>query len=185
MPRTEGESPPITKKQKKGTEKLSNIDHCDKSHCRCLLASFVVNHNLPLQLTKELSDLVTQVINELESDRIFNIVANEKRTKLYALSASSLLQENYLSTLVCEPYSIAIDAAISEGDQELLAIDARYFPLSTATATVTKLLTLLPLEGSATGERIFQMIDSFLFKGLVGESRKRIWLESHLMVPPT
>jgi len=65
-----------------------------------------------------------------------------------------------------------LDEGSLKGSSEYLAISARYLENSTSFITTTKLISLIQLEGSKTGETIYNLLVSLLFTGEDGKLRK-------------
>jgi len=95
------------------------------------------------------------------------------------------LKSKYLHILEDQAYSIALDAGTAEGNEEYLAINARYFESEDATSTKTSLLGLLPFMGSATGESIYKMLTDFYLKDEEANFGSGISSVYQPIMPPT
>jgi len=113
------------------------------------------------------------IANNFYSKDLNEVTGNRNHTVSFTIAIGTVLQSRYLQILGDQPYSIAIDAGTAEGNEEYLAISARYFESEEAMTTRTTLLGLLPFHGSTSGEVIHKMLMKFLFDGPSGELRKR------------
>jgi len=71
------------------------------------------------------------------------------------------------------PFSISIDEGSIKGNTEFLAVSSTYFKDQGSIETQTKLIGLIELEGSRTGETLYDKITQLLFSGERGEMRKK------------
>jgi len=141
---------------------------------RFQMTNFLIKNNLPFNLSENLSKFINSLnqnytSNELSSFRI-------DRNNISDIASNFLgpyFQENYLNILNHTPFSLALDEGSLKGNTEYLAISARYLENNRSLLTTTKLISIIQLEGSKTGETIYNLVVSLLFTGEDGEQRKK------------
>jgi len=83
-----------------------------------------------------------------------------------------MLKEEHTAQLEIKPFSLAIDEA-SNANVQYLAINARYFEKETHKYPITKLISLIKVEDSCTGNAIFNTLKTLLFEGPSGSQRQK------------
>ena len=136
------------------------------------IAKFILKKDLPFSLTKDLVELIHRLAKNFGSD-LLTCKANKNDISKFTLAIGQHLKQQHLKTLVNCPFSLAIDGGTTEGNEEYLGMNARYFSNDSDTKTTTKLIGLIPFTKGASGENILQMIEKFLFSGEEGEIRKK------------
>jgi len=142
------------------------------SYFRFKIANFILKNGLPLSLSEDLGLLVNSLAQKLSNENLVTFHTSRYYTTKFCNSICESLQLAYFKKLANEHYSLAIDVGTSEGNEEYLAVTARYFDSAEAVTTTTTLLGLLPLKGSTTGENKFNVLTNFLFAGKEGVLRK-------------
>jgi len=138
------------------------------------ITNFLIKNNLPFNLSENLSKLINHLtqnynVNELSTFNIDRKCVSEIASNFWG----PYFQENYLTILKDTPFSLALDEGSLKGNTEYLAISARYLESNSSLLTTTKLIALIQLEGSKTGETIYNLVMSLLFSGKDGEIRKK------------
>jgi len=70
------------------------------------------------------------------------------------------------------PFSVAVDEANVKGGTPYLAVTLRYYETEVALSTKTKLLALIEIQGSSTGETLFKLMDDLIFSDSVSRDRR-------------
>lgn len=83
-----------------------------------------------------------------------------------------LIQDKYLKRLEDTPFSLALDEGTVNGTS-YLGIRARYFEKDEDLITKTKLIGLLKMGKSSTGEALKELIDHFMFKDDASGQKRR------------
>ena len=82
------------------------------------------------------------------------------------------LKETYFKMLETSPYSVAMDEGTAKGNITYLAVNARFFTDLNQTKSSTKLLGLIDMSITSSGEKIYEVLEAFLFSSPEGEARK-------------
>ena len=116
--------------------------------------------------------MIQEVINHHDPKLLTGFTANRKTISGIAkLGFSRNLQDFMLETLENRYYSLAVDSATAVGNEEYLAVSAKYLNDEEATFAETRLVGLLPLGSSTTGKTLFEKLSGLLFEGEKGEKR--------------
>jgi len=99
------------------------------------VAKFVLQNNLPINLTDKLITFSKNIANNFDIKDLNEFTGNKNHTASFAIAIGTTLQSRYLQILENQPYSIAIDAGTAERNEEYLAINARCFESEEATTT--------------------------------------------------
>jgi len=147
---------------------------CDpETYFRYEISSFIIKYGLPAELSDKLAFLVNGLAQKLTIANLQSFYTSRYYTSLFNNSICQCLQRSYLEKLETEKFSLAIDSATSEGNEEYLAINARYFASKDSLTTTTTLLGLVPLKANSSGQAIFDLLTRFLFTGEEGSIRKK------------
>jgi len=152
---------------------VSGVKCNPEAYFRYEISSFILKPGLPISLSESLSSLINTLAEKLTLDNLRTFQTTRYYTLIFNNSICESLQQSYLGILSNEKYSLAIDTANSQGNEEYLAINARYFATEDSLTTSTTFLGLLPLKASFSGETIFTILNNFLFTGDEGYARKK------------
>ena len=141
------------------------------------IAKFVIAYNVPLSSSDGLANLVKKLSQLIHAKVSPSVTANRDSTTRFAGAITKVSKENHLRVLENQRFSIAMDCGTTSSNQEFLAISARYLQAEDSTKTTTKLLGLLPIKESSTGELIAKTISEFLFQVNSVKRERRILLE--------
>jgi len=83
-----------------------------------------------------------------------------------------MLKQEYMAQLEIKPFSLAIDEA-SNANVQYLAMNARHFEKETHKYPITKLISLIKVEDSCTGNAIFNTLNTPPFEGKSGSQRQK------------
>jgi hypothetical protein len=70
------------------------------------------------------------------------------------------------------PFSVAVDKGNVKGGTPYLAVTLRYYETDLALSTKTKLLALIEIQGSSTGENLFKLMDDLIFSDSIFRDRR-------------
>jgi len=149
----------------------------NKYQFRFEVASFLIQNNLPFNLSDKLSAFISTLAQKFTSDELSIFTVD--RNHISDIAGSCLgpfFQQSYLNLLKNTPFSLSLDEGSIKGNTEYLAVNARYLETSTSLHTTTKLIAMIQLEGSKTGETLYNLLVSLLFTGSDGEMRKKMCL---------
>jgi hypothetical protein len=145
----------------------------DQYQYRFEFTNFIIQNNLPFNLTDKLNKFINDVAHKYTRTELSSFKIDRKCiSEIAGNFISPYFQEIYLNILKKTPFSLSLDEGSLKGNIEYLAINARYLPSSTSLLTTTKLISLIQLEGSKTGETLYKLLVSLLFTGEDGELRK-------------
>jgi len=149
----------------------------NKYQFRFEVTSFLIQNNLPFDLSDKLSAFISTLVQKFTSDELSIFTVD--RNHISDIAGSCLgpfFQQSYLNLLKNTPFSLSLDEGSIKGNTEYLAVNARYLETSTSLHTTTKLIAMIQLEGSKTGETLYNLLVSLLFTGSDGEMRKKMCL---------
>jgi len=137
-------------------------------------ATFIIQHNLPFILAEKLLSFVQLVTNNHNVEALKNYTLNANHiSQIASRCIESDLQAKYLNLLKRSPFSIALDETSSCNNEEFVAINARLLQEDSYLPT-TKLIALLKIEESSTGENLYNLVHDFLFSGQKETKERRI-----------
>jgi hypothetical protein len=137
------------------------------------ITNFIIQNNLPFYHAQKISTLIKEVnrVHSVESQA--NFACNDTHvTKMSSNTIAPMLKQEYMTQLEIKPFSLAIDEA-SNANVQYLAINARYFEKETHKYPITKLISLIKVEDSCTGNAIFNTLKTLLFEGPSGSQRQK------------
>ncbi len=122
---------------------------------------FLIDCNLPFSLSSKLTKLIKDV-SRLHSVEAFSKFSfDEKNAKIWASDKIlPILKDRYLKRLEETPFCILADAT-SNGNIEYLTVSARFFQTTEDLVPSSKLIALIEIEESITGELVFGKIGNF------------------------
>ena len=164
----------IGKKQKNRNKPLPKNN--ELLNFRFQVAEFLINNNLSFNLAENFAFFLRKLLGEYSVNSLQSFTVNRNHiSEIAKFGISPSLKEEYLKILETTPYSVSLDESGSKGNTQYLAISARFLPSIEATQTVTKLLGLLEMKTSASGETLYQMLTDFLFSNdHEGKRRKNL-----------
>ena len=164
----------IGKKQKNRNKPLPKNN--ELLNFRFQVTEFLINNNLSFNLTENFAFFLRKLLGEYSVNSLQSFTVNRNHiSEIAKFGISPSLKEEYLKILETTPYSVSLDESGSKGNTQYLAISARFLPSIEATQTVTKLLGLLEMKTSASGETLYQMLTDFLFSNdHEGKRRKNL-----------
>ena len=164
-----------TGKHQGNTEKKSSnhsiLNFIESTKCKddssinaeCLMANFIIEHNLPIAISDHLSPLVKKMFPDSKIAKQFAC----KRTKTTQIihEMASDCQSDMSGIIEDSVFSISTDGSSDRGcEHQLYPMVIRYYDKN-AGKILTGLLSLPSCEGASTGENIFQLMDwSFAFQ---------------------
>jgi len=105
------------------------------------MTRFLITHNLPFLLAKDLADFIKKVGNKFNKTTIEETaIYNKQITHIAKNCLANTLQEKYLKLLEKSPFSISIDEGQDKSGKAFLAISARFFPEKTSNRPISKFL---------------------------------------------
>jgi len=141
---------------------------------RVQLSNFLIQNNLPFDLADRQLQFVQTLIQSHAPHNILNYTVNANHVSLVTSECfRPILQEKYFNLLKTSPFSISLDTGTAKGNVNYLNLHARFFATQNDTQTTTKLLGLIELDESSTGETLYNKISSLMFSGLEGQIRRR------------
>jgi len=166
------ESPEIVTEDN-ARERLSN-SNLSLRHFYFETVSFIIKNNLPFSVTGEIMKFIKFLLKNHSPKSLSTFTMNRKHvSNIATFCIAPHFRQMYLDLLAKTPYSIAIDEGETKTGVQYLAINARFIPLETAIKTETKLLGLVEVKESQTGQDIYSMLSEFLFSGDEGAERKK------------
>jgi len=140
---------------------------------RFQIMSFILQNNLPFSSSRKIVDLIKEIIITHSFTKLQTYTMNKNHaTKIARNCIAPYLKQKRLEDLNKSPFSIAVDEGTAKGNVTYLAISARYFANEEDVTTTTKLLGLIEMATSSTGETLYTLIRNFLFSGNEGLERK-------------
>lgn len=140
---------------------------------RFQVTNFILQNNLPFKFADEFAKFLTLLFKTHDFESLSKFNLNKKHiTKIANQCIGPHVQNSYLKKLEDTFFSISLDEGSIQGRIEYLMITARFFETNDSERTTTKLLSVLELEGSRTGETLHKFVENFLFTGFQGRKRK-------------
>jgi len=112
---------------------------------------FIVQESLPLEFADKFGVVLKELFAAHKTKSISNFTFNRKAVTNIAFSKGQKLKSRYLRILDSVPFSISIDEG-TKTNETYLATGARFIPNNTKVETTNKLLGLIKLGYSSTGE---------------------------------
>lgn len=170
----DGRGSPEKAEHKEEKEEVEILEQKGLDYFRFQVASFLIKNNLPFSVTQNLMKFVKSIIKTHSSKSLSSYRMNRKHVGIISTHCiGPHFKEQYLDLLTRTPYSISMDEGKTKTNVQYLAINARFIPNENGTKTVTKLLGLVEIKESQTGETIYKMLEDFLFSGEGGLLRKK------------
>ena len=116
-----------------------------------------MEHNLPLALADQMSDLFTKMFPDSQIAKKYAAGRTKTRGLVQVLADSA--ESSMTSEIQQKPFSLSTDGSNDKGSEQLYPIVIRYH---NDTKVVTECLTIATTEGSSTGENIFKALDKEL-----------------------
>lgn len=128
------------------------------------ITKFIIANNLPFSIAENLTKFIQEVneAHSLEAQAGFNC-KDSHVSKFASKSIAPMLKEQYLLDLETKPFSLAIDEA-SKGNISYLAISATYFLSPKDAFPRTKIIALIKVQETASGEALFNAIWNFFIR---------------------
>ena len=121
---------------------------------------FLLEQRLPFSLGPVLAKFTQRLLVNNDTDTLKQYCPfNYKMTKV-AKSVSLYLKAELFSYLRKSPFSLSADTSSDINGQSFLAISAKYLKSEKAINSTTKLLSILPIGETSTGESIANLIVS-------------------------
>ena len=147
----------------------------DKIAFRFQMAAFLMQNNLPFNLSEKLMEFIKGLLQLHSAEKIQSFTINRNHVSAIASECiGEYLQKKYLNILENTYFSIAIDEGSIKGNIEYLAINARF--LENESEVTTKLIGLIEMGASSTGETLYNTLNAFLFSGEDGNKRKKMFM---------
>jgi hypothetical protein len=158
----------VSQKKEKITEKRS----C-KSNYKLQITAFLLKNNLPFKLAAKLDDFFKRLLDDFPPRLITSYnITREDASEIANEHIGRVLKNKLLADLERTYFSISIDEATIQ-KTEYLAVNARYLEDENSIHTVTKLIALVQLGKSGTGETLYNIITDLLFTGSGAEDRRK------------
>lgn len=145
------------------------------NYFRFQITSFLINNNLPFSLTENLIELIRDLLKTHSAKALSEFPINRKHVSniVTYYCVGPHFKDKHLNLLAKIPYSISLDEGKTKDNLQYLAINARFLPTEDDIHTQTRLLGLVQLGESKTGNTIFNMLQDFLFTGEEGHLRRK------------
>ena len=142
----------------------------DQTFFRFQVANFINKNNLSFMLTNSLVLFIRELLEVHSVSSLQKYTTDRQQTSYCIQAQASRAQQLLLQSLSTSPYLLMVDNGIAEDNNEYLEICARLFQGSSEAKATTKMLCLLPLTGSATGVKLYELLSNFLFKNEYAEA---------------
>jgi len=137
------------------------------------MAIFIIQNNIPFYHAHSIANFINNVNQIHCTESLLTFDCNDSHiTKIISKVIAPILKESYFTRLESNPFSLAIDAS-TNANVEYLAINGRYFEHDYNPIPVTKLISLLKVKESCTGQAIFDSLKKVLFEGTLGLKRQK------------
>lgn len=152
---------------------VNDKKHKNLTYFRFLITNFIMKHNLPFTFADNFRLLLTDLLLKFDPSQLISYTINQNHVRYIAHNGfCKFLKLKYFKKLELSPYSISIDEATLH-NVEYLAINARFMEDSECTKSTTKLIGLIKMDDSSTGEALYETVSSFLFQGNGGDNRQK------------
>ena len=130
-----------------------------------MYAQFILQYRLPFSIIKPLHKLVTEASEEYDDRILQQYQTSRNNVVKVAQSISSTLKNELFGELRHSPFSLSLDSSSDIHGNCYLAVCCKYLEEGNLKAPSSKLITILPLTTSSTGETIFNLIkEKILFE---------------------
>lgn len=134
---------------------------------------FIVQNNLPFNAASKLTMFVKDLLSAHSSTFLLKYKCDDSQVTKYISGAiAPILKDRYLKELETKPFWIALDEA-TNATVQYLAISVTFFEASKDLSPTTKLLSVIEVEESVTGQAIYEAVWKLLFEGSEGSRRQR------------
>ena len=136
------------------------------------IVKLITENNLPISFSETLHTFLKKIARSHKSKEVLSYSVDRYNVaKMLGLIGETIKQQ-LLNKISSTPYSIAVDEGSTITDECYLAVSVRYFSNPDDSLTTTKMLCMLPIGESTTGESLFKLIQQFLFTGDGSQGRK-------------
>ena len=137
------------------------------THLKFDLTTFIVNNNLPFNLGPKLMKFMQECFDRYDPLTISQVkITNHQVSQIVVECLSSEMKQRNLSLLESSPFSISVDEGTDKLGKTYLAISARLFTSLLDNEPEDKLLGLLEVGDSSTGEALYKKIKDFIFSSI-------------------
>jgi len=134
---------------------------------------FIVQNNLPFNAASKLTMFVKDLLSAHSGTSLLKYKCDDSQVKKYISGAiAPTLKDRYLKELETKPFWIALDEA-TNATLQYLAISVTFFESSKDLSHTTKLLSVIEVEESVSGQAIYEAVWKLIFEGLEGSRRQR------------
>jgi len=141
---------------------------------RLEVAGFFITNNLSFSLVERFMGFYKKLLLKYSVEDLSSFIMNRKHMNEIATHCvGPYFKEKYLAMLTNTPYSFSMDEGKTKDNVQYLAINARFLPNEGSTKTETRLLGMVQIAESQTGETIYKILGDFLFSGQEGHLRRR------------
>ena len=150
----------ITNNSKKDEklEKESNLTPEIKTQLDLTYTKFILNYTLPFSIVKPLHSLVAQASEIYDSTLLQDYQIDRNKVTQTTKILSNILKKSLFEELAASPFSLSIDESSDVHGNTFLAICAKYIEPDNYDRPLTKLISILPITTSSTGETLYKLI---------------------------
>lgn len=128
----------------------------------CMMASFIVQNNLPVAVADKLSPLISSIMTVCKDNKTAAASFSCRRTKTTHIIKEMArdCKEKIGNIVSTQVFSLATDGSNDRGyENQIYPIVLRYYD-KPAGRVLTRLISLKACEGNSTGENIFNLLDA-------------------------
>ena len=119
---------------------------------------FILQYRLPFNLVSPINTFTKQICRTYSNNVLKDYKVSRKTVTGASQVVSKTLKEDLHNALLTSPFSLSVDCTSDSHGNEFFAICARYLEEDNVNRPVTKLLSVLPLTTSFTGETLYTKI---------------------------
>jgi len=139
-------------------EKTQMLTERVKTELDFTYTKFLLQYRIPFSLVKPLHVLTTEISNQYDSQVLEEYQISRNTATSVAKSISDTLKDFLYSKLSDSPFSLSMDASSDVNGHTYLAICAKYLDPENLETPSTKLLSIIPITTSSSGETLYKKI---------------------------
>lgn len=134
-----------------------SLSLAQKAELDGMFTKFILQNNLPFSIIDSLVGFTKEICNQFPQNLLSQYNASRKTVARVTSQMSTTLKAGLFEQLRCSPFSLSIDEGSDLYGSSYLAICARFFDAKLKRLSI-KLVSVLPVTNSKTGETLYNMI---------------------------
>lgn len=157
----ENQTQNLPQKKEETLEKSSGAQNKakDKILLNFLLTEFIITNRLPFSIAPKLLAFIQNINSRFTSSLLKEAsLSKTTATKITQICIAKTLKDKIFAELKISPFSLSLDASSDKFGANYLAIFVKYLESNDSKEPTTKLISVVKMGDSYTGETIFQKV---------------------------